>query len=118
MPAITLTPENLRAAYDLLRRIAFDDDQNLPMGRHVRFIACPLLKAHGYQAYTRKRHTIWVDASGTKTWTMALQILAHEMIHLARRDYLRNTEQEAHDTFFQEAARAVEHRMGWTNGSV
>lgn len=117
MSLIALTPENLRAAYDLLRRIAFDDDNNLPTGKHVRFIVRKL-KVHGYHDYTRKRHTIWVDREDTKTWTMAMQILAHEMVHLARRDHVFNTEEEAHDKFFQEAARAVEHRMGWTKGSV
>lgn len=117
MPSIVLTPDNLRAAYDLLRRIAFDNDHNLPPGKYVRFIV-QKLKAHGYYDYTRKRHTIWIDRSDTKTWTLAMRTLAHEMVHLARRDHVLNTDEEAHDKLFQEAARAVEIRMGWPKNSV
>lgn len=111
-----LTPATLRAAYDFLRRVAFDDDKNLPPSRAVRFVA-RRSKFHGYLVYERKRYTIGVDTVGTTSVDLLLQIMSHEMIHLARRD--RDvSDEDAHDTLFQAAAHAVEQQMGWPKGSV
>lgn len=111
-----LTTTTLRAAYDFLRRVAFDDDKNLPPSRAVRFVACRS-KHHGYLVYERRRYTIGVDTVDTKTVDFLLKIMSHEMIHLARRD--RDvSDEDAHDTLFQQAAHAVEQQMGWPKGSV
>lgn len=116
--SIHLNPTTLRAAYEFLHLVAFDSDPRLPPSRSVRFVTRKL-KHHGYHNFVRGRHTIWVDTSDTKTWALALQILAHEMIHLGRRDYMYDpNEAEAHDALFRESARAVETRMGWKRGSV
>lgn len=116
--SIHLNPTSLRAAYEFLHLVAFDSDPRLPPAKSVRFIT-KKLPDHGYHNFVRGRHTIWVDTSDTKTWSLALQILAHEMIHLGRRDCMYgNDEAAAHDTLFRQYARAIETRMGWKRGSV
>ena len=110
------TAATLRSAYEFLRAVAFNNDKNLPPGRFVRFVARKL-KHHGYHDYVRKRHTIWIDTADTKSVDFMLKIMAHEMIHLARRDHDASDE-DAHDTLFQAAARAIEQQMGWPKGSV
>lgn len=110
-----LTAEKLRAGYEFLRVVAFKEDSRLPQGRYVRFVAGRLTH-HGYYDYVRGRHTIWVNAKGT-SWALALHILAHEMIHLARRDNDKD-ECDQHDAEFKAEARQVERGMGWPRGSV
>jgi hypothetical protein len=107
---------DLRAGYTFLRQVAFHNDSSLPPAKAVRFIVRKL-KHYGYHDFVRGKHTIWVDRA-TKSWTHVLQILAHEMAHLARRDHVYNTDEEAHDTLFQQTARAIEIEMGWPRGSV
>lgn len=107
----------LRAAYEFLRVAAFDRDPALPHGRFVRFHARKL-SHHGYHDFVKGRHTIWVDTIDTRNADLMLRIVAHEMIHLARRDHVYNTDEEAHDTGFKQAARLVEEKMGWSKNSV
>lgn len=110
------TASDLRAAYRFLKQVAFHDAATLPPPESVRFVVRKL-KHHGYHDFKKGRHTIWVDRQA-KSWTLVLQILAHEMTHLARRDHMYNTDEEAHDTLFDQTVRAIEQEMGWPKGSV
>ena len=114
---MSLSSDNLAVAYEFLRVSAFDRDPHLPSSKFVRFRTANL-KNHGDYEYAKGRHIIRLDKSGdTKSWTHALQILAHEMIYLAMR-HQDVSDAEAHDTSFKQAAAMVEEKMGWPKGSV
>lgn len=107
---------DLRAAYEFLRRVAFHDDPRLIGGGSITFVAKPLA-AHGYYDIRNGRHCIWVDTTDTTSVTKMLQIMAHEMIHLAL-GHAHTPEKYVHQTDFKEAANAVAHEMGWPKGSI
>lgn len=110
------TADDLRAAYTFLKRLAFNNDRRLPAAKRVEFVAKPL-KAHGYHGAINGQHCIWVDTQDTKSLDMMLQILAHEMLHVAL-GHDKVPPSYAHGTDFIEAARAIEIEMGWPKGSV
>lgn len=110
------TAADLRAAYAFLKRIAFHNDRCLPSANSVSFVAKPLA-SHGYAGIDGTKSCIWVDTSDTKSIGMMLQILTHEMIHLAL-GHQEVPNKYAHGTDFKEAARAIEAEMGWPKGSV
>lgn len=110
------TADDLRAAYRFLKRVAFDNDRRLPTANKVHFVA-KALKAHGYHGMAGEQHCIWVDTQDTKSLDMMLQIMAHEMLHVAL-GHDTVPSKYAHGTDFKEAARAIEIEMGWPKGSV
>lgn len=112
------TPADLKAAYEFLKIVAFRNDHNLPKSSSVRFVV-KKLKDHGNLDFDNGKHTIWIDKH-TKSWTLVLQIMAHEMIHLSRRDHIISNaaDDDEHDTLFVQSARAIEIEMGWPRGSV
>jgi hypothetical protein len=115
-----VTPQSMRACYDLLRIVVFQNDKMLPDSRYVRFIA-RRYKHHGYHDYMKGRHTIWADTTrkDTPSITKLMQIMCHEMIHIIRRDHKPEIPDEvAHDTFFKELCAVAESIMGWPKGSV
>jgi len=107
---------DLRAGYAFLRHVAFHNDRRLPASTKVEFVAKPL-KAHGYMGESGGRPCIWVDTQDTKSLNKMLQILSHEMVHLAL-GHMVVPAKYAHETDFKEAARAIEIEMGWPKGSV
>lgn len=109
-------PEDLRAAYAFLKNVAFHNDRRLPAASKMRFIAKPLAN-HGYLGKEGDADCIWVDTKDTKSVTKMLQILAHEMVHLAL-GHQDVPNKYAHETDFKEAVRAIEAEMGWPRGSV
>lgn len=110
------TAADLRAAYAFLKRVAFHNDRRLPAAAKVVFVAKPLAN-HGYLGTDGDSPCIWVDTKATRSITFMLQILTHEMIHLALgQEEVPN--KYAHGTDFKEAARAIEAEMGWPKGSV
>lgn len=110
------TERDLRAAYSFLKRVAFHDDRRLPSAKNVVFVAKPLTH-HGYLGKDGDADCIWVDTKDTKSVTKMLQIMAHEMIHLAL-GHQEVPNRYAHETDFKEAAGAIEVEMGWPRGSV
>lgn len=115
-PQVKFTASDLRAAYAFLKRVAFHNDRRLPSARRVLFVAKPLAN-HGYLGKEGDADCIWVDTKDTKSITKMLQILAHEMVHLAL-GHQDVPNKYAHETDFKEAARAIEIEMGWPKNSV
>lgn len=110
------TAADLRAAYVFLKRIAFHNDRRLPSASKVSFVAKPLAN-HGYAGTDGDKDCLWVDTKGTRSIDMMLQILTHEMIHLAL-NHREVPNKHAHGIDFKEAARAIEAEMGWPKGSI
>ena len=111
-----VTVDDLRAAYCFLKRVAFHNDRRLPSAGKVVFVAKPLA-AHGYFGQAGDKHCIWIDTTDTKTVARLLQIMVHEMIHLAL-GHQDVPNKYAHEHDFKEAARAIESDLGWRRGSV
>lgn len=108
-----VTPANMRAAYEFLRKVSFKGIR-LPASRRVNFAAKRLRTHHGYAYYPE----FGIDAdTGTSCMTRLIQIIAHEMIHLALEQNAASNH-EFHDENFQALARIIEHEMGWPKGSV
>lgn len=108
-----VTPESMKAAYEFLRKVTFAG-LNLPNSSRVTFKAKRLKKYHGLYEYPG--HVLTIN-SDTRTITGMLQIMAHEMIHVA---YEQNgkSDHDKHDANFEEMARLIEAEMGWPKGSV
>ena len=113
---MNFTAADLRAAYAFLKKVAFHNDRRLPAASKVMYIAKPLAN-HGYLGKVGEVDCIWVDTKDTKSVTKMLQIMAHEMAHLAL-DHQEVPNKYAHGTDFKEAARAIETEMGWPKGSI
>lgn len=109
-----VTPAMCRAAYDFLREVSFTGAR-LPQSKRVDFITNKL-KHHGYYGFNDGRHTVWVNKA-TRTLDQFFKIVAHEMCHIALRDYSKQVG-DWHDAQFEALARSVEHDMGWPKGSV
>lgn len=115
-----VTTHNMRACYDFLKEVVFQNNELLPDSKYIRFVA-KKLKHHGYHDFVNGRHTIWADTTpkDTPTITKLMQIMAHEMIHVMRRDHKPDVpDEDAHDTIFKESCAVVENIMGWPKGSV
>jgi hypothetical protein len=80
----------------------------------VTFQAKRLKKFHGFYEYPQHIVTINTD---TKTVTQLLQIMAHEMIHVALEQNAAS-DHAVHDSNFESLARIIEFEMGWPKGSV
>ena len=109
-----VTPVVCKAAYEFLRAVSFTGAK-LPSLKRVEFLVRPL-KHHGYYGYCDSRHVIWVN-SKTRTLDQLFKIIAHEMCHLALRQYSVRVG-DWHDAQFKALARSVEHDMQWPEGSV
>lgn len=72
-------PENMRAAYQFLRAVSFSG-LKLPSTKQIKFKARRLKGYHGLYEYPEHIVTINVE---TRSITQLLQIMAHEMIHVA-----------------------------------
>lgn len=102
-----VTPENMRAAYEFLLKISFKG-LRLPPPAKITFAAKRLKKYHGLYEYPEHIVTINTD---TKSVTALLQIMAHEMIHVAFEQNAAS-DHDKHDANFEAMARLVEHEMG------
>lgn len=109
-----VTPALCRAGYEFLRTVSFTGVR-LPAARRVEFVAKPL-KHHGYYGYCNQRHVIWVNAK-TRTLDQLFKIIAHEMCHLALRQYSTKVG-DWHDAQFKALAATIEHDLQWPEGSV
>lgn len=108
-----VTPNTMRAAYEFLRRVSFSE-LNIPPTSKITFKVRPLKKYHGLYEYPQ--HIVTIDSS-TKTVTAMLQIMAHEMIHVAFEQNAAS-DHDKHDANFEALARLIEAEMGWPKGSV
>jgi len=108
-----VTPEAMQAAYEFLRKVSFKG-LKLPPSKKVTFQSKRLKKYHGLYEYPE--HILTIN-SDTKSVTGMLQIMAHEMIHVA---YEQNgkSDHDKHDEHFEALARIIEGEMGWPKGSV
>ena len=109
-----VTPALCRAAYEFMRAASFIGAR-LPTAKRVEFITNKLVH-HGYYGLVDGQHTIWIN-KGTKTPTQLLQVVAHEMCHVALSHHASRTG-DWHDEYFKALARSVELDMGWRKGSV
>ena len=108
-----VTPESMRAAYDFLKKVSFPGVR-LPRSSSVTFRSARLKKYHGLYEYPENVVTI---NSTTGSVTQLLQIMAHEMIHVAFEQNAASDHAE-HDEHFEALARIIEFEMGWPKGSV
>ena len=108
-----VTPETMRASYIFLKKISFKG-LNLPKPAEMTFEARKLKKYHGYYKYPEHIITINTD---TRSISQMLQIMAHEMIHVALEQNAAS-DHDRHDANFEELARVIEGEMGWSKGSV
>jgi len=115
-----VNPATMRAAYDFLKIVVFENNPLLPDSRYVRFIA-RRYKHHGYHDYVKGRHTVWVDTTpkDTPNITKLMQFMCHEIHHIVRRDHRPEVpDEEAHDTIFVQSCAVSEEIMGWPKGSI
>jgi len=108
-----VTPVSMRAAYKFLREVSFSGVK-LPPPSKVRFRAKKLKKYHGIYEYPQ--HVVTINTETTSI-TQLLQIMAHEMIHVALEQNAVSDHSE-HDSNFKSLAGIIEFEMGWPRGSV
>ena len=108
-----VTPETIRAAYDLLRVAAFAGVTVRPSSK-IKFVAKKFKKYHGL--YHWPEHRMEID-SNIHSLTALLQTVAHEMCH-AILDNHGDCGHELHDDNFQKVADIICAEMGWPKGSV
>lgn len=108
-----VTPKSMRAAYDFLRRISFSE-LRLPDSKRVTFLAKKMKRYHGYYIYPE--NIITLDSS-INTVGRLLQVMAHEMIHVALEQNAA-CDHDEHDEHFNSLARIIEVEMGWPKGCI
>lgn len=113
-----LTPGDLRAAYDFLKKTAFKHDR-LPAVSKVEFVLGVSRDPDEMGAYGKdgEGHVIWINPKHVRTVNKLLHVMAHEMLHLHLASHSEKCG-DWHDTQFTEAARVIEHDLGWPKGSV
>ena len=113
MAAGVVTPKNMRLAYEFLREVLFSEI-NIPLSSKITFKAKRLKNYHGLYEYPENIVSI---NTATGSMTQLMQIMAHEMIHVAL-EQNADTDHDKHDQNFEALARIIEHEMGWPKGSV
>jgi len=113
MAAKVVTPENMRAAYEFLQKVCFQDIR-IPSSEKITFKVRKLKSYHGLYEYPK--HIVTIN-SETRSITHMVQIMAHEMIHVALEQNAAS-DHYRHDANFEALARVIEHEMGWPRGSV
>ena len=108
-----VTPKTMKAAYEFLKKVSFAG-LKIPESKNITFEAKNLKKYHGYYKYPE--HIVTIN-TGTKTINGLLQIMAHEMIHVALEQNAAS-DHDKHDAHFEELARIIECEMGWPKGCV
>lgn len=108
-----VTPESMRAAYQFLRAVSFSG-LRIPSPQKITFKAKRLKNYHGLYEYPENIVTINTE---TRSVTQLLQIMAHEMIHVALEQNAAS-DHDKHDDNFEALARIIEGEMGWPKGSV
>ena len=108
-----ITSKQMKSAYEFLQKVSFSG-LKLPPSSKVTFRARRLKNFHGFYEYPE--HIVTINAD-TKNITHLLQIMAHEMIHVAL-EQNADSDHYLHDQHFESLARIIEHEMGWTKGSV
>ena len=108
-----ITPQQMKSAYEFLQQVSFRD-LKLPPSSRVKFRVKRLKKFHGFYEYPQ--HIVTIN-SETKSITHLLQIMAHEMIHVALEQNAAS-DHDIHDQHFESLARIIEQEMGWGKGSV
>jgi len=111
---VIVTPQSMRACYDFLRKVSFQG-LRLPASGRVTFKAKALAGYHGFYEYPE--HIITVDSAGTCDIGHLLQIMAHEMCHVALEQNAACDHAE-HDAHFKALAAIIEDEMGFPRGSV
>lgn len=110
---MVVTEKSMRAAYRFLKDSVFDDVA-LPSVDSIQFKKKKIKKLHGF--YEFPPHRITIDTS-TKSYQQLLQIMAHEMLHVAL-EKAGACDHEKHTAPFVALADAVCIDMGWPKGSV
>lgn len=80
----------------------------------MEFRAKRLRLYHGY--YVCEDRVITIDTS-IKTMDKLMQVMAHEMIHVALEQNAASDHSE-HDEHFNSLARIIEQEMGWPKGCI
>lgn len=80
--ALILTPEILRATYDLLTITEPFCKWNLPDGEDVKFKVVKNRKLCGWHEKFRKTHTICISQVFHGRMQPLLETMAHEMVHV------------------------------------
>ena len=108
-----ITPESMKAAYEFIRRVSFSG-LKLPSSKRIQFKARRLKMLHGYYLYP---DNIIVINAETPDISRMLQIMAHEMVHVAL-EQNASCDHDQHDEHFRALADVIEDEMGWQRGSI
>jgi predicted SprT family Zn-dependent metalloprotease len=108
-----VTEKSMRAAYRFLKDSVFSDVP-LPSVDGIQFKKKRLKDLHGF--YEMPPHRITIDTA-THSYEQLLQIMAHEIVHVALEQTGAHGHEE-HNAPFKALAEAVCIDMGWPKGSV
>lgn len=106
-----LTPESLAAMYDLVKVLPPFSKWNLPDSEDVEFHVSGFRNRNG--DYSPEPHVIRLSYHSTDHVGKALEIMAHEVLHLAQ--YLRklDTPNTEHNADFRKTWAKIARIYGW-----
>jgi hypothetical protein len=114
---LTLTPEMLEGAYELLRTTAPFKSWHLPDGETVSFQVTGSRKTSGLHFYERGQHAICVSQNNHRTLRTLLEVVAHEMVHMYETKLGLARSDVEHSTRFKELAKRVCAYHGFDPGT-
>lgn len=106
-----LTPESLAAMYDCIRAFPPYSKWKLPDSEDVEFHVSAFRNRNG--DYSPDPHTIRLSMHSTDHIGKALEIMAHEMLHMAQHLQRLETPNTMHNSEFRRAWTKIARMYGW-----
>jgi hypothetical protein len=107
-PAVLiLTPDILRACYDLLDCCPPFDKWNLPDGDDIEFRIIKDKACYGWYLFEDGKHVIAVSEAKCGYLTTVMATMAHEMVHLFQRHSCMESPSSIHNAAFRRLAAQV-----------
>ncbi len=109
---LALHPEHLEAAYDFLRKLPPFKGWKLPEADAVHFRVAARQDAHGEYILREGTHHIMISSCHCGHLDTLIQIMAHEMVHLAQEEsgHANNSQ---HNSDFKRRALRVSKLLGF-----
>lgn len=105
--AFVLTPNLLRATYNMVCELAPFDQWNLPDGDEVVFQVTSERNTRGWHTYSRPQHTIGISSICVQRYDTLVQTMMHEMIHAHERNVKQDRTDVYHSRAFHQWAAQV-----------
>jgi hypothetical protein len=106
-----LTPESLAAMYELVRVLPPFSKWNLPDAEDVEFHVSGFRNRNG--DYSADPHTIRLSIHSTDHIGKALEVMAHEMLHMAQHLKGSETANTIHNADFRRTWGKIARMYGW-----